>query len=73
MGGKKVLIIEDNELNMKLVVAILELSDVEAICAVDASTGLALAQEHRPDLILMDLQLPGYGRPDCDPADKSVP
>jgi CheY-like chemotaxis protein len=57
--GKKVLVIEDNELNMKLVVALLTLKKLKVLCAEDAESGLRLAREHRPDLILMDIQLPG--------------
>jgi CheY-like chemotaxis protein len=57
--GKKVLVIEDNELNMKLVVALLKIGNYDILQACDAETGIRLAQTHRPALILMDLQLPG--------------
>ncbi len=57
--AKTVLIVEDNEINMKLIVAVLELGQYRVLMASDAETGLALAQEYHPDLILMDLQLPG--------------
>jgi two-component system cell cycle response regulator DivK len=56
---KTILIVEDNELNMKLVVALLELGHYRTLTASDAETGIPLAREHHPDLILMDLQLPG--------------
>jgi CheY-like chemotaxis protein len=56
---KKVLVIEDNELNMKLVVALLKIGKYEILQASDAEAGIRLAQTHRPALILMDLQLPG--------------
>jgi CheY-like chemotaxis protein len=56
---KKILVIEDNELNMKLVVALLKIGHYEILQAADAETGIRLAQTHRPALILMDLQLPG--------------
>jgi CheY-like chemotaxis protein len=56
---KTVLVIEDNELNMKLVRAYLEIGRYEVLEAVDAETGIQLAREHHPDLILMDIQLPG--------------
>jgi len=59
LEGKKVLVIEDNELNMKLVVALLALNKIEVFSAEDAESGLRLASEHQPDLILMDIQLPG--------------
>jgi CheY-like chemotaxis protein len=56
---KKVLVIEDNELNMKLVVALLRIGHCEILQAADAETGIRLARAHHPALILMDLQLPG--------------
>jgi CheY-like chemotaxis protein len=56
---KTILIVEDNELNMKLVVAVLHLGNCRTLTAGDAETGIPLAREHLPDLILMDLQLPG--------------
>ena len=56
---KTVLVIEDNELNMKLVRTFLEIGRYEVLEAVDAETGIQLAREHHPDLILMDIQLPG--------------
>ena len=59
MQDKKILVIEDNELNMKLVVALLKIGHYEILQAANAETGIRLAQTHRPALILMDLQLPG--------------
>ena len=56
---KTVLVIEDNELNMKLVRAYLEIGRYEVLGGVDAEIGIQLAREHHPDLILMDIQLPG--------------
>jgi len=56
---KTILVVEDNELNMKLVAAVLQLGHYHIITAGDAESGLKLAREHLPDLILMDLQLPG--------------
>ncbi|MCB1559218.1 MAG: response regulator [Alphaproteobacteria bacterium] len=58
MKGKKVLIVEDNELNMKLFHDLLEAHGVETVQARDGKNVLALAREHQPDLILMDIQLP---------------
>lgn len=55
----KILIVEDNELNLKLVRTLLELKGYAVIEAMDAETGIKLAREHRPNLILMDIQLPG--------------
>ena len=59
MEQKTILVIEDNELNMKLVRGILSKTSYEMIEAVDAETGLLMVREHRPDLIFMDIQLPG--------------
>jgi len=59
MAIKKILVIEDNVLNMKLVVTLLKLSKYHILEATDAEDGLKLAQEHRPNLILMDIHLPG--------------
>ena len=59
MAPKKILVIEDNALNMKLVVTLLKFSKYQILEAKDAEDGLKLAQQHRPDLILMDIQLPG--------------
>ena len=55
----RILIVEDNEANMKLVSLLLEQANHVTLCAVDAETGLTLARAERPDLILMDVQLPG--------------
>ena len=55
----RILIIEDNAANMKLAVLLLENVGHTPLCAVDAETGLTLARAARPELILMDVQLPG--------------
>ncbi len=59
MDGKTILVIEDNEMNMKLMRAVLRAGNYQMLEAMDAETGLRLVQEHRPDVILMDIQLPG--------------
>jgi two-component system cell cycle response regulator DivK len=56
---KKVLIVEDNELNMKLFHDLLEAKGYETFQTREGATAIELAREHRPDLILMDIQLPG--------------
>lgn len=56
--AKKVLIVEDNELNMKLFHDLLEAHGVETVETSDGHAVLDLAREHAPDLILMDIQLP---------------
>ena len=59
MNNHKILIIEDNKLNMKLVRELLKLEKYQIIEAENAETGIELAKAHQPDLILMDIQLPG--------------
>ena len=54
-----VLIVEDNERNLKLVRDLLEHAGYRTLEAGNAEDGLALARTHRPDLVLMDVQLPG--------------
>ena len=56
--AKKVLIVEDNELNMKLFNDLLEVHGYETLQTRDGSEVLELARETRPDLIIMDIQLP---------------
>ncbi len=56
--AKKVMIVEDNDLNMKLFNDLLEANGYETIKTKDGMQALDLARTHRPDLILMDIQLP---------------
>src|SRR6267154_2206433 len=55
----RILIIEDNQANMKLASLLLHNAGHTVLCAVDAETGLTQARAEQPDLILMDIQLPG--------------
>jgi len=55
----RILVIEDNPANMKLASLLLEKAGHTVSRAVDAELGLALARAQHPDLILMDIQLPG--------------
>ena len=55
----RILVVEDNPDNMLLTVMLLQSVGHEVLPAVDAEIGLALARKERPDLILMDVQLPG--------------
>lgn len=55
----KVLIVEDNPANMTLATFLLQSAGHSVLGARDAETGLTLAREEQPDLILMDIQLPG--------------
>ena len=55
----KILIIEDNAANMRLACLLLTSAGHTVLCAADAETGLTMARERDPGLILMDIQLPG--------------
>ena len=57
--AKTILIVEDNDLNMKLFHALLETRGYNVLQARDGMEGLRLAREHHPNLIIMDIQLPG--------------
>ncbi len=59
MNNKTILIIEDDVLNMKLLRSILQLKNFAVLEAENAEVGIQLAREHKPDMILMDVQLPG--------------
>ena len=54
-----ILIVEDNDKNLKLVRDVLQVKGYATIEAGTAEDGIRLAQERKPDLILMDIQLPG--------------
>jgi two-component system cell cycle response regulator DivK len=56
--AKTVLVVEDNELNMKLFHDLLEASGYNIVQTRSGLEAIDLAREHRPDLILMDIQLP---------------
>ncbi|MDL2353652.1 MAG: response regulator [Pseudomonadota bacterium] len=74
-----ILVVEDNSANMRLAVLLLEKAGHHALCAADAECGVALARTARPDLILMDIQLPGMDGLDAtvllkhDPATANIP
>ncbi len=55
----KILIVEDNPANMKLATLLVRNAGHTVLCATDAETGLTIARDDQPDLILMDIQLPG--------------
>ena len=55
----KILVIEDNPANMRLATFLLRSAGHTVLCGIDAEAGLALARSEHPDLILMDIQLPG--------------
>jgi two-component system, cell cycle response regulator DivK len=74
-----VLIIEDNDKNLKLVRDVLRVKGYATIEATTAEDGIVLARDRKPDLILMDIQLPGMNGIDAlrvlraDPATATIP
>jgi two-component system, cell cycle response regulator DivK len=79
VADELVLIVEDNERNMKLVRDLLQFKGFRTLEADSATEGIALATAHQPDLILMDIQLPdmdgvaALGRLRADPATTDIP
>jgi len=55
---KKLLLVEDNEMNRDMLSRRLERRGYQVLIAIDGEQGIAAAVEHRPDLILMDMSLP---------------
>jgi two-component system cell cycle response regulator DivK len=76
---KRILVVEDTEDNLQIMRDLLSNAGYDMVEAQDGAEGVAMAQSHRPDLILMDIQLPvldGYEatrRIKADPATKSIP
>ena len=74
-----ILIVEDNEKNLKLVRDVLQVKGFDTLEAGSAEDGIKLALERKPDLILMDIQLPGMNGIDAlkvlraDPATSKIP
>ena len=58
MSGKTILYVEDNEMNRKIVRALLKKTSYRLVEAFDGEAGVAAALAEKPDLILMDVQLP---------------
>jgi two-component system cell cycle response regulator DivK len=75
----KVLVIEDNPANLTLATFLLQSVGHTVLAATDAETGLTLARAEQPDLVLMDIQLPGMdgleatGLLKADPATRDIP
>jgi len=59
MPGELILIVEDNEKNLKLVRDLLQVSGYRTLESITAEDGIIIAKESQPALILMDIQLPG--------------
>lgn len=74
-----ILVVEDNLANMKLAALLLRNAGHQVLAAADAESGLAAARAERPDLVLMDLQLPGMdglaatALLKADPATSAIP
>ena len=79
MAGELILIVEDNEKNLKLARDVLQFRGFRTLEAMTAADGIALATEHHPDLVLMDIQLPdadgisALHRLRAEPATESIP
>jgi two-component system cell cycle response regulator DivK len=58
MTSPRILVVEDNERNMKLFCDLLQASGYHTLEATTGESAVELALEHRPDLVLMDIQLP---------------
>ena len=58
MSDQTILVVEDNAMNMKLIRALLGVGKYRVMEAGDAETGIEMARRQKPDLILMDIQLP---------------
>lgn len=77
--AKTVLIVEDNELNMKLFNDLLQAHGYRTVRSVDGRDAVDLAHAHRPDLVLIDIQLPEISGLDvtrrlkADPALRAIP
>ena len=79
MANELILIVEDNEKNLKLVRDLLQVKGYRTLEAGTAELGVELARDHTPQLILMDIQLPGMdgvvalGQLKADPRTAQIP
>jgi CheY-like chemotaxis protein len=55
----RVLVVEDNPMNMELITDLLEARGIDFLKSENAEEGIRLARQEHPDIILMDIQLPG--------------
>jgi two-component system cell cycle response regulator DivK len=78
MSSALILIVEDDDKNMKLMRHLLQFKGYRILEAITAGAGIDLAKEHHPDLILMDIQLPDFDgitaltRLRADPATRDI-
>ena len=79
MAGQLILIVEDNEKNLKLARDVLQYNGFRTVEAETAMDGIALAASEHPDLVLLDIQLPDldgvtvFKRLRADPATAGIP
>jgi two-component system, cell cycle response regulator DivK len=79
MAGELILIVEDNEKNLKLLRDLLQVKGYRTLEAGTAELGIELARRHTPHLVFMDIQLPGMdgvaalGQLRADPATAKIP
>ena len=79
MTGAQILVVEDNERNMRLFCDVLQASGYRTLEATTGESAVALAIDHGPDLVLMDIQLPdidgveALGRLRADERSASLP
>ncbi len=79
MAGEQILVVEDNERNMKLFRDILHVKGYRTLEATTGDQAIELASEHAPDLVLMDIRLPDFdgvealGRLRADKRTASIP
>ena len=79
MTGAQILVVEDNERNMRLFCDVLQASGYRTLEATTGESAVALAMDHGPDLVLMDIQLPdidgveALGRLRADERSASLP
>jgi two-component system, cell cycle response regulator DivK len=59
VSGARILVVEDNPLNLKLIRDVLGAAGYDVVSATSGEDGLLMAEKNPPDLVLMDLQLPG--------------
>jgi two-component system cell cycle response regulator DivK len=79
MANELILIVEDNEQNQKLAGDVLRFKGFRVLVAETAEIGVPMAQKEKPDLVLMDIHLPGMngiealGKLRADPETKAIP
>jgi CheY-like chemotaxis protein len=79
MSRHRILIVEDNAMNMELAVDLLQAAGYVVLSATEAEQGIEVARATKPDLILMDISLPGMDglvatqRLKSDPATREIP